>query len=303
MAMMPKNATNQKSVLSNIPAPSLVILAIICYQLGAAIASHLFSILGPGGTVLFRVGFSAIFLIIAGKGLPKKINKKIILWTILYGLSLAGMNFTFYASFSRIPLGVASTIEFLGPLAIAFLGSRRLVDFAFVLMATCGIILFAPWTGGGLDPIGVLLALVAASFWGLYIVLAAKAGKLLPGRGSLTLAMTFGAIAMLPIGIVSAGKELFNPFAILAGLVVAFLSSALPYSLEIEALRRIPTHVFGILVSLEPAIATVAGVSLLHQNLTIRDSIALVLVTAASIGVTLRKNAKKNRYWTRISFL
>ena len=281
------------SLFSNIPAPALVISAIICYQLGAAIATHLFSSLGPGGTVLFRIGFSAIFLIIAGKGLPKHIDKKMLLWTILYGLSLAGMNFAFYTSFSKIPLGVAATIEFIGPLAIAFLGSKKLEDFIFVLMAAIGIVLFAPWTGGSVDPVGIVFALFAAVCWAFYILLAAKVGKLLPGRSGLTLAMTFGTITMLPIGIIQAGVHLLSPVAIIGGLLVAFLSSTLPYSFEIEALRKIPPHIFGILVSLEPAIATIAGVFLLHQSLTIRDSVALMLVTAASIGVTMHKKTNE----------
>ncbi len=288
-----KNANQSFFVLTKTPPSILVILAIICYQLGAAIATQLFGLIGPGGTVLFRVGFSALFLVIAQKGLPKGVKSKTLLWTIAYGLSLAGMNYTFYSSFARIPLGIASTIEFAGPLAIAVIGSRRTIDFIWVTMATIGIILFAPWTGATIDSLGVLLALIAAFCWALYILLAAKVGKLLPGRDGLTLAMIFGGVAMIPIGVTSAGSALLNPFAIAAGLIVAFLSSTLPYSFEIEALRRMPTQVFGILVSLEPAIATCAGVLLLHQALSLRSICALILVTAASLGATIEKNKNK----------
>lgn len=281
------------SLISKTPASFLVILSIICFQLGAAIATHLFPLVGPGGTVLFRVGFSAVFLIIAQKGIPSHIKGKNLLWTVLLGLSLAGMNFTFYSSFARLPLGVASTIEFIGPLAVAVAGSRRVIDFICVGLAALGIILFAPWTGARLDALGVLLAIIAAAFWACYILLAAKVGKLIPGRGGLTLAMCFGALAMLPIGIGTAGIALLNPFAIGAGFLVGLLSSTIPYTLEMEALRRMPSYIFGILVSLEPAIATIAGVFLLQQALTVRSVIALLLVTAASIGITMQKRKNK----------
>ncbi|MGH7245693.1 MAG: EamA family transporter, partial [Candidatus Levyibacteriota bacterium] len=132
------SSKRQHPLLEKAPAPVLVIFAIICYQLGAAIAKQLFGLLGPGGTVLFRVGFSALFLIIAQKGISFKIERKTLFWTILYGLSLAGMNFMFYSSFARIPLGVAATIEFAGPLAIAVMGSRKFIDFLWVIMAGIG---------------------------------------------------------------------------------------------------------------------------------------------------------------------
>src|SRR5262245_35492485 len=138
---MHTNASKSISLFAKTPASLMVILAIVCFQLGAAIATHLFTLIGPGGTVLFRVGFSALFLIIAQKGIPKHVRGKTLFWTILLGLSLASMNYTFYSSFERIPLGIASTIEFAGPLAIAVLGSRKPLDFLWVAMAAAGIIL------------------------------------------------------------------------------------------------------------------------------------------------------------------
>jgi len=206
---------------------------------------------------------------------------------ILFGLTLAFMNFSFYSALSRIPLGIAVTVEFVGPLAVAVAGSRKVLDFVWVALAAAGIVLFAPWTGASLNPLGLLLALLAGVFWACYILLSARVGKLVPGRNGLAMAMSIGAVVLIPIGIGSAGTALLNPLVLLAGCALAFLSSALPYSLEIEALRRLPTHVFGILMSLEPAIAALAGFILLGQRLDARDLIALALVTGASLGVTV----------------
>ncbi len=198
------------------------------------------------------------------------------------------MNFSFYSALDRIPLGIAVTIEFIGPLGVAVVGSRRALDFVWVALAAGGILLFAPWTGARLDPFGVLLALVAGGLWACYILLSARVGSVFPGSSGLALAMGIGALAILPVGVLSAGTALLNPLVLLAGGAVALLSSAIPYSLEIEALRRMPTHVFGIMMSLEPAVAALAGLLLLAERLSARDVAALALVTAAMLGVTLR---------------
>jgi inner membrane transporter RhtA len=180
------------------------------------------------------------------------------------------------------------TVEFSGPLAVAVLGSRRTLDFVWAALAAGGILLFAPWTGAHLDLFGVGLALLAGFFWACYIFLSARVGRLFPGRAGLALAMSVGAVVMLPVGIVSAGTALLNPLVLLAGAGVALLSSALPYSLELEALRRLPTHAFGILMSLEPAIGALAGFLLLHEILSLGELLGVALVICASIGVTLR---------------
>lgn len=279
------------SLLGRIPPSALILLSMTSTQIGAALATHLFGIAGPGGTVLLRIGFAALILVLSQGGLPTRalhLPRRAYVPVVLFGLTLACMNFSFYSALDRIPLGVAVTIEFIGPLGVAVAGSRRALDFVWVAFAAGGILLFAPWTGARLDPFGVLLALVAGGLWACYILLSARVGRSFPGSSGLALAMCIGALAILPVGVVSAGTTLLSPLLLLAGCAVALLSSALPYSLEIEALRRMPTHIFGIMMSLEPAVAALVGLLLLAERLSARDVAALALVTAAMLGVTLR---------------
>ena len=279
------------SLLGRVPPTVLILLSISSTQIGAALATHLFGILGPGGTVLLRIGFAALILLASQGGMPARTLRlpiRAYVPVMLFGLTFACMNFSFYSALDRIPLGIAVTIEFIGPLGVAVAGSRRALDFVWVALAAGGILLFAPWTGAQLDPFGVLLALVAGGLWACYILLSARVGRDFPGRSGLALAMSIGALAILPVGVVSAGTALLNPLVLLAGCAVALLSSAIPYSLEIEALRRMPTHVFGIMMSLEPAVAALAGLLLLAERRSGRDLAALALVTAAMLGVTLR---------------
>jgi inner membrane transporter RhtA len=266
-------------------------------QVGAALARNLFAALGPAGTVFLRVGFAAIVLVALWRpwrrpegGVTRtRFARADAAAVIAFGLVLASMNLVFYSSIARIPLGVAVTIEFIGPLGVAVAGSRRPLDLGWVALAGAGILLLAPLPAGdalALDPVGVALAAFAGALWASYILLSARVGREVPGPGGLALAMSVGAVALLPIGVISAGAALLEPGLVLAGLAVALLSSVVPYSLELAALRRIPTATFGVLMSLEPAIATVAGVLLLHEGITVRTTVALVLVTIASIGAT-----------------
>jgi inner membrane transporter RhtA len=199
------------------------------------------------------------------------------------------MNLVFYSSIARIPLGVAVTVEFVGPLGVAVAGSRRPLDLVWVVLAGAGILLLAPLTGGdvlALDPVGLGLALLAGGLWAAYILIAARVGRAAPGMGGLAMAMAIGAVVLLPVGVLGAGSALLDPRLLLAGAGVALLSSVIPYTLELTALRRIPTATFGVLMSLEPAIASLAGLLLLHEGLTARTAVALLLVTIASIGAT-----------------
>lgn len=287
----PGLARGAPSLLGRVPPSALILLSMTSTQIGAALATHLFGIAGPGGTVLLRIGFAALILMLSQGGLPARalhMPRRAYVPVVLFGLTLACMNFSFYSALDRLPLGIAVTIEFIGPLGVAVAGSRRALDFVWVAFAAGGIVLFAPWTGAHLDPFGVLLALVAGSLWACYILLSARVGRSFPGSSGLALAMSIGALAILPVGVVSAGTTLLNPLVLLAGCAVALLSSAVPYSLDIEALRRMPTHVFGILMSLEPAVAALVGLVLLAERLSVRDMAALALVTAAMLGVTLR---------------
>jgi len=209
-----------------------------------------------------------------------------LLTVLAFGVALAGMNWSFYEALDRIPLGIAVTIEFVGPLAVAVVGSRRALDAVWVVLAAVGILLLARG-GGDVVAEGVLLALLAGVFWAIYIVLSARTGRVFPGGGGLALAMGFSAILLTPSGIVGGGDALLDPAILAAGFGMAMLASAIPYTLELEALRRLPQHVFGILLSLEPAVAALTGFVILGEGLRPRDIVAIALVAIASAGASL----------------
>jgi inner membrane transporter RhtA len=196
------------------------------------------------------------------------------------------MNLCIYEAMDRIPLGVAVTFEFIGPLGVAVAGSRRPLDGLWIVLAAAGIVLLADYGGGALDPVGVAFALAAGVLWAAYIVLSARTGRIFPGGTGLALAMVAGAALAAPFGIAGAGAELLRPELLGAVLAVALASSVLPYSLELEALRRLPERVFGVLMSLEPAVAALAGLAVLGQDLAARDWLAIVLVVIASAGAS-----------------
>jgi inner membrane transporter RhtA len=262
-----------------------VLLAVGSVQFGAALAKTLFDEAGVGGTVLLRVLFAAVVLAaiwrprVRGRGAAD-------LWLVAgFGLTLAGMNLAFYASLDRIPLGVAVTFEFVGPLAVAVAGSRRKLDLLWVVLAATGILLLADFGDfGGLDATGVALALVAGGFWAAYILLSARTGRAFPGGSGLALAMIVASVLLAPVGVADAGGSLLDPVVLSLGLAVAMLSSAIPYSLELEALRRLPAGVFGVLMSLEPAVAALAGYVVLGETLGVREVAAIGFVVVASAG-------------------
>lgn len=288
MTQPPSVALSPKqSILASVPSPILVLSSMISIQIGAAIAVQLFPSVGTAGVVLMRVGFAAVILNILWRPRWDFADRNAIWTAVLFGLSLAAMNYLFYLAIDRIPLGLAVTIEFVGPLGVAVAGSRRILDIVWVLLAAAGIILLSPWTGSKIDPIGIFFVLGAGLFWAVYIILSARIGKVYPGGSGLALAMMVGGIALLPFGIILSGPRLLDPIHILSGIGIAILSSAIPYSLDVEALRRIPTHIFGILMSLEPAVASLAGFLLLGESLEVRGIVALVLVTIATIGSTV----------------
>jgi len=269
-----------------VPAPLYALGAIASVQVGAAVARHLFTSLGTTATVFLRVGFGALILLaIARPGWPRFAGGQ---WRaiVLFGLVIAGMNASFYQAIARIPLGIAVTIEFLGPLGVAIAGSRKALDFAWAAMAAAGVAMLS-FTGGSVTPLGVLFALGAAVGWASYIVLSQRVGRLVAGADGLALALTVGGLALAPLGIVGAGTRLLDLRNLGLGLVVAILSSAVPFSLEFAALRRLSSQLFGILMSLEPAMGAAAGFLLLGQRLSLRDVFAIALVTVASGGATL----------------
>jgi inner membrane transporter RhtA len=203
-----------------------------------------------------------------------------------FGVALAAMNFSFYEALDHIPLGPAVTCEFVGPLGVAVFGSRRPLDLVWVVLAGAGILLLTAPGGSGLNATGVALALLAGVFWAAYILLSARVGRAFPGGTGLALAMVVAGLLVLPPGIAQGGTDLLQPEILLAGLGVAVLSSLIPYSLELEALRRLPPHAFGVLMSLEPAAAAIAGLIILGQVLEANEWAGMALVIVASAGAT-----------------
>ncbi|MDQ3864950.1 MAG: EamA family transporter [Actinomycetota bacterium] len=273
-----------------VPPTALVILSIFSVQLGAAIAKTLFDFLGPGGAVFLRIAFAALVLFLLVRPRLGGHDRAGYLTAGLFGLVLAGMNFSIYLAFARIPLGVAVTLEFVGPLGVAVAGSRRALDLLWVVLAATGILLLAPLGALGgmdLDPVGVGFALLAGCLWASYILLSARTGSAFPGGTGLVIALCVGTLVLLPFGIASAGYALLDPKLLLAGFGVAMLSSAIPYSLELEALRKLPARVFGVLMSLEPAVAALAGLVVLGERLQMRAVAAILFVTVAAAGASL----------------
>jgi inner membrane transporter RhtA len=273
------------------PALALVAAAAISVQFGAALATHLFHQVGPTGAVTLRLVLAAALM--AGILRPRHLSvKRADLGVVVaFGLTLAAMNLTFYEAISRIPLGVAVTIEFVGPLAVTIFGSRRAIDLLWAVLAGAGVALLT--TGGvdRLDLVGVLMALLAGACWGAYVVLSKETGKRFPGPSGLAVAMVVSALVVLPIGLATAGRAILHPSAIAIGAAVALLSSVVPYSLELFALRRVTFRAFGILLSLDPAVAALVGFLVLGQRLGWRELAALVLVVAANAGSVLAGEA------------
>ncbi|HEV7846372.1 MAG TPA: DMT family transporter [Thermoleophilaceae bacterium] len=272
------------SRLDRIPPTVLVLGAVASVQFGAAVAKSLFDEIGPGGTVFLRVLFAAIILAAAWRPGVAARSRADLLLVVAFGFTLVAMNFTFYEALERIPLGIAVTFEFVGPLGVAIVGSRRALDLVWVVLAAAGIVLLSDFGTADLDTLGVGLALLAGGFWAAYILLAARVGQTYEGGQGLALAMSAGALMLAPVGVADAGTNLLGPGVLLAGFAVAIMSSAIPYTLEMEALRRMPAGVFGVLMSLEPAMAALAGFIVLDEGLAARELVAIVLVVAASAG-------------------
>jgi inner membrane transporter RhtA len=268
-----------------VPPTLLVLASIASVQFGAAFAKTLFDELGAGGTVFVRTLVAAIVLVLIWRPRLAGHDRGDLGLALVFGLVLAAMNFCFYSSIERIPLGIAVTFEFVGPLGVAVFGSRRALDLLWVVLAATGILLLSDLgSGGGLDRLGVALALIAGVFWAAYILLSARMGRAFPGGAGLALAMVVATVPLAPVGIADGGSQLLVPEVLLAGVAVGVLGSAIPYALELEALRTMPVGVFGVLMSLEPAVAALAGFVVLDEGLVTREVVAIALVVAASAG-------------------
>ena len=274
------------SPTDRVPPVALVLTGIGSVQFGAALATTLFDELGPSGTTLLRLVFAAAILMALWRPDPRAYSAPQLRLAGLFGLVLGAMNLTFYLALDRLPLGVAVTIEFVGPLGVAVATSRRRADLAWAALAACGILLLADPGGSSIDPVGLALILMAAACWAAYILLSQRAGPSFEGGRGLALAMVVAALVPLVPGVIGGGEALLDPRLLLLAAAVGVLSSVIPYSLEFEALRRMPANVFGVLMSLEPGVAALAGFVILGQALGARELVAIALVVAASVGVT-----------------
>jgi inner membrane transporter RhtA len=278
------------------PVPS-VLLAIVSVQSGAAIAKSLFPALGPATTASLRIGISALILFIAFKPDLLKLNKEQWKAAMFYGLSLGAMNMTFYYAITRIPIGLGVTLEFMGPLLVAVLGSKRLIDFVWIILAGAGIVLISPLTSqNGADTSGILLASLAGGFWAIYIITGSKISRVMKDGEAVSVGMLFATALILPFGIASGGFGQLTPAFLGMGTALALLSSAIPFVLEMRALGKMPPRTFSILMSLEPAMAALCAWLFLNETLKFQECMAIVFVIAASIGATYtaRKTRLKN---------
>ncbi len=269
-------------------AVGVLLISMVSYQCGASLAEHLFPQVGAQGATAYRLGISALLLLAwrqpwrrSGSGRDRRA-----LWG--YGLSMGAMNLVFYLSLRTIPLGIAVALEFTGPLALALCGSRRPADFIWIALVVAGLCLLLPLREQvhALDPVGVMYALAAGVGWALYIVLGKKAGMAY-GADAVTLGTSIGALLAIPFGVAHAGSALLSPALLPYAVGVAVLSSALPYSLEMVALTRLPARTFGTLLSLEPAIAALAGMALLGERLSPLQWTAIAAIIVAAAGTAL----------------
>jgi inner membrane transporter RhtA len=270
----------------SVTAPiAVLIAAMVCFQLGATIAKGLFPAVGASGTVALRLALSALMLLAVWRPWRLRLNARELRVIVIYGVALGWMNFFFYLSLRFIPLGVAVSLEFVGPLALAMAASRRAIDFLWILLAALGLLALLPLGLGSkqLDPVGVACGLAAGACWALYIYFGRKAGAAHGGQTT-ALGMLIGAVMIVPIGAASAGWQLLSPAILPAAIGVALLSSAIPYSLEMLAMPRLPTRTVGVLISLDPALGALAGLWFLGESLTWIQWAAIASIMAASAG-------------------
>jgi inner membrane transporter RhtA len=284
--MATTSPTGHRDPLARVPSPALVVGGICSVQFGSALAATIFHRAGPAGVVLLRLVAASLALAAVWRPGARSRTSAQLRLAILFGVVLAVMNLSFYEAIDRIPLGVGVAIEFLGPLAVALLGSRARRDVLWVALAGLGVFALTHGSVHGLDPLGVGFALLAGAAWGTYILVNAQLGQAYADGAGTTLGMCTAALIALPFGIAEGGGHLLEPHVLAFGAAVGVLSSAIPYTLELEALRRIAASVFGVLMSLEPAVAALAGFLVLGQGLSARELAGIALVMVASAGAS-----------------
>lgn len=276
--------------LAGMPPALLVLLAVLSLQLGAGLATQLFPLLGAQGTVALRIILSAVLLALAAGGAALSFHRAFWQnWRILtlFGVCVASMNMLFYLAIDRIPLGAAVACEFVGPLTVAALNSRKLRHFGWILLAAAGIVLISPVSGTDLDTVGVLYALLAGVGWAMFIVLARRVGTLMPGNDGLAIGMIIAALLMIPFLVPVTSQLLVSPLLLVAGLGVALLSTTIPFVLEFAALKRLPARTYGVLVSIEPGVAALVGVALLGERPGLQEIFAIACIIVAAVGMSV----------------
>jgi inner membrane transporter RhtA len=278
------------SSTSTAAAVASLVVAMVSFQAGASIAKQLIPAIGAPGTTALRLGLSALIVCVIQRPWRSPPSRSSLGVILAYGLALGTMNFVFYMALRTIPLGIAVALEFTGPLAVAVAGSRRRTDFLWIALAMLGLLFLLPLTPtkDSLDPVGVAFALAAGVWWALYIIFGQKAGRA-HGPAASTWGMLIAASVTVPLGLVLAGRGILSPEILPMGFAVAVLSSAFPYTLEMIALRQLATTTFGTLMSLEPAVAALAGMVFLNERLTATQWLAIGAVMIASMG-TVRDN-------------
>jgi len=276
--------TRSAAVASLVPFAAFLV-AMVSVQYGATFAERLFPAVGAQGATALRLGLAAIVLVPLLRPWRARLSLRTLPALIAYGASLGGMNLLFYMALRTLPLGIAVALEITGPLAMAVAFSRRWIDLAWTGLAVAGLLFLLPLgrSGHSVDPVGVLFALGAGALWALYAIFGQKAGAQ-HGPAATALGIAIAALLVAPFGLAHAGAALFTPAVLLSAVVVAIFSSALPFSLEMVALTRLPTRVYGILTSLEPALAAIMGFVFLHERLTVVQVVAIAAIMSASLG-------------------
>ncbi len=271
---------------SAVPPPALVLTSIVSIQFGAAIAVGLFDTLGPAAVTFLRLAFAAMLLIVARRHQIDARAGGHLGLLLLFGVVIGLMNLAFYGAIARIPLGIAVAIEFIGPLGVAALTSRRPREFVWIILAGAGLVLLTPDVGSSLDPVGVVLALLAGLGWASFVLVSPRVAQDV-GDAGLALAMVVASLFTLPFALVAGGLERLDPWLLAGALAVATLSTALPLSLEFEALKRMTARAYGVMVTLEPVVAVIVGAIILSQTLPPMALISVALVTIAAVGVNI----------------
>lgn len=284
-----------KQIQKNTKASAIAaaLASMVCVQSGASVAKQLFPVVGAAGTTLLRIGLSALLLNIINKPNIKSLTKKEWMYCGFYGGSIALMNLIFYLAIQRIPLGLGVTIEFVGPLFLAIFLSRKLLDIVWAMFACVGILLIVPWQTSNVDIIGIALAAVAGVFWACYIVMSSKISKEMDSKIGISVGLVIATCIILPIALLMGGLEKLTWLTLGLGFLVAILSSALPFTLDLLALKQLPAKTFSVLTSMQPAFAAFSGLLFLHEYLSFTQWISVACVVVASVGTTVFSSQKQ----------